>query len=55
MSYFPPDSHSKNKIEVKLDLSNYPTKSDLNNASRVDTSQFAKTVIQLTYNQRLTS
>ena len=31
MSYFPPYSHSKNKIEVKLDLTNYPTKSDLAN------------------------
>ena len=31
MSYFPPYSHSKNKIEVKLDLTNYATKSDLAN------------------------
>ena len=31
VSYFPPYSHSKNKIEVKLDLTNYPTKSDLAN------------------------
>ena len=38
MSYFPPYSHSRNKIEVKLDLSNYATK----NATGVDTSQFAK-------------
>ena len=29
MSYFPPYGHSKNKIEVELDLSNYATKSDL--------------------------
>ena len=29
MSYFPePNTHSKNKIEVKLDLENYATKSD---------------------------
>ena len=42
MSFLPPYSHSKNKIEVELDLSNYATKSDLKNASDVDTSQFAK-------------
>ena len=42
MSFSPPYSHSKNKIEVELDLSNYATKSDLKNASDVDTSQFAK-------------
>ena len=34
--------NNKNKIEVKLDLSNYATKSDLKNATGVDTSQFAK-------------
>ena len=33
--------HSKNKIEIELNLSNYATKSDLNNASDMDTSQFA--------------
>ena len=42
MSYFPPYGHSKNKIEVELDLSNYATKSDLKKATSVDTSQFAK-------------
>ena len=42
MSYFPPNSHSKNKIEVKLDLSNYATKFDLKNAAGVNTSQFSK-------------
>ena len=40
MSYFPPDSYSKNKTEVQLDLSNYATKSDLKNC--VDTSQITK-------------
>ena len=30
MSCFPPYDHSKNKIEVLLDLPNYATKSDLN-------------------------
>ena len=29
MSYFPPYSHSKSKIEADLDFSNYATKSDL--------------------------
>ena len=43
MSYFPePHTHSKNKIEIELDLSNYATKSDLKNATCVDTSDFAK-------------
>ena len=36
MSYFPPYGHSRNKIEVKLNLSNQATKSDFN------TPQFAK-------------
>ena len=42
MSYFAPSSFSKNKIEVKLDLPNYVTKSDLKNATVVDASQIAK-------------
>ena len=43
MSYFTePYTHSKNKIKFELDLSNYATKSDLKNASGVDTSGFAK-------------
>ena len=42
MSYFPPYSYSKNKIEVELDFSNYATKSDLKNATGADTSQFFK-------------
>ena len=42
MSYFPPYSYSKNKIEIELALSNYPTQSDLKNATGVDASQFAK-------------
>ena len=36
MSCFAPYSHSKNKIEVELDLSNYATKSGLISATRVD-------------------
>ena len=35
MSYFPPCSYSKNKIDVELDLSNYATKYDLKNATCV--------------------
>ena len=36
MSYFP-HTHSKNKKEVELDLSNYATKLDLINATGADT------------------
>ena len=43
MSYFRPNSYSKNQIEVELDWSNYAKKSDLNNATNLDTSQLAKT------------
>ena len=40
--FFPPDSHSKNKIEVDLDLSNYATKSELKNVIGFDASEFDK-------------
>ena len=36
--YFP----KPNSLEVELDLSNYATKIDLKNVTRVDTSSFAK-------------
>ena len=42
MSYFPPYSHSRNKMEVKLDWPNYGTKSDFKRATGADTSQFTK-------------
>ena len=44
MIYVPPYGHSKNKnkIEVELDLPKYVAKSDLDNATGVDTLQFAK-------------
>ena len=42
MNYCQPYRYSKNKIEVKLDRSNFATKSDLKNATCVDISQFAK-------------
>ena len=42
MSHFLSYGHSKNKIEVELDLSKYATKSNLKSAAGVDTSQFVK-------------
>ena len=42
MSYFPSYGHSNNEIKVELDLSSYITKSDLKNATGINTSQFAK-------------
>ena len=42
-TYFPESvSYSKNKMKVKLDLSNYTTKSEVKRAGGVDTSNFAK-------------
>ena len=42
MIYYPEaDSHSRNKIKVEIDLSNYATKSDLKKVAGVDTSDFA--------------
>ena len=38
----PPYTHNSNKIKVELDLSKYTVKSDLKNATCVDTSKFAK-------------
>ena len=35
------------EINVKMDLSNYKTKADLKNATGVDTSSYAKKLIQL--------
>ena len=42
--YFPEPKYSGGKVKVELDLSNYATKSDLKNATGVDTSKFAKKV-----------
>ena len=39
-----PHSKSLGKVKVKLDLSNYATKTDLKNATRIDRSSFAKKV-----------
>ena len=45
--YIPkPDSLGAN-AKVELDLFNYVTKTDLKNATGVDTSSFAKKLIQL--------
>ena len=45
MSHFPePCNYNKKEIKVEQDLSNYAAKSDLENATDVDTSDFAKSV-----------
>ena len=41
MSYYPPYKSSSYNIKVELDLTNYATKTDLNNITHVDTSSFA--------------
>ena len=41
MSYYPPYKSSSNNIKVKLDLTNYATKTDLKNITHVDVSRFA--------------
>ena len=42
MNYFPKPNNNRNKIKLELHLSNYATKSNLKNATGVDTSDFAK-------------
>ena len=41
MSFYPPYKSSSNNIKVELDLTDYATKTDLNNITHVDTSSFA--------------
>ena len=41
MSYYPPYKSSSNNVKVKLDLTNYATKTDLKNTTHVDVSSFA--------------
>ena len=43
IQYFPKpfNSHFGDSIRVKIDLSNYATKTDIKNISLVDTSRFA--------------
>ena len=40
-TYYPPYKSSSNNIKVELGLTNYATKTDLNNITHVDTSSFA--------------
>ena len=43
MSYFlEPYSHNKNKVKVKLDLSNYEIKSNLKGVAGINTKDFIK-------------
>ena len=42
--YFPEPKLSGGSVKFELDLSNYATKTDLKNATVVDTSSFAKSV-----------
>ena len=44
-TYYPLYKSSSNNIKVELDLSNYATKTDLNNITHVDTSNFASKTI----------
>ena len=41
MTYYPTYKSSSNNIKVELDLTNYATKTDLNNITHVDTSSYA--------------
>ena len=41
MSYYPPYKSSSNNIKVELDLTNYATKTNLNNITHVDVSSFS--------------
>ena len=40
MSYYPPYKSSGSNVKVKLDLTNYATKTDLKNITHVDVSSF---------------
>ena len=42
--YFPEQKSLGGRVKVELDVSNYATKADLENAAGVDTSKFAKKV-----------
>ena len=44
MSEFLPEPKPLGKVKVELDFSNYVTKTDLKNATGIDTSSFAKKV-----------
>ena len=40
--YFPKPNSLGANVKIELDLPNYPTKTDLKNATGVDTSSFAQ-------------
>ena len=42
--YFPEPESFRGRVKIELDLSNYATKTDLKNATGVDTSSVAKKV-----------
>ena len=42
--YFPEPKSFRGRVKVELDLSNYATKTDLKNATGVDTLYFAKNI-----------
>ena len=42
--YFPEPKSLEGRVKVELDLSNYAAKSDLKNATGIDSSSFAKKV-----------
>ena len=42
--YFPEVKHLGGRLKFELDMSNYATKTDLKNATSVDTSSFAKQI-----------
>ena len=42
--YFSELKSSGGRVKIELDLSNYATKADLENATNVDTSKFAKKI-----------
>ena len=39
--YFPEPFRSRENIQIRFDLSNYATKTDIKNITHVDTSNFA--------------
>ena len=52
MNYFSPYGHSKNKIEVELNLSNYATKSDLKTQQVLIHHNWLKKMIKLNQRER---
>ena len=45
IDYFPEPKFLEGKVKVELDLSTYAAKTDLKNATWIDTSSFAKKVV----------